>query len=119
MLVLKHQYPTFFESLANMSNYVREGGIFIFDLAENSSSTGKTDLNTLLRFGPEVTEWSESKSQKVLSPWKKGSDTYVGRYTRNEISLILENIPLSLVSYDKVIHGSEFGERLVVIAKKK
>jgi len=118
-LTLKHQYPTFYESLKNISKFVKTGGKLFFDLIENKGkSPGRESLDTLLHLGPEKKTWSESLSQSDRTPWKMGSDTYIGEYTKNEISQILEKIPLKLLSYDTVIHDPESGGRIVVIAQK-
>jgi SAM-dependent methyltransferase len=116
-LVLKHQFPTFFNSLKNISNFVNDEGVFFFDLFENKNS-GKNDLNDILENGPAETNWHQSKSRKIMSPWETGNDTYVGFYSRNEVSLILGSIPLRSISFDTIIHDQEKGERLVILARK-
>jgi len=37
-LTLKHQFPTFYNSLKNITNFVNNGGKFFFDLLENNES---------------------------------------------------------------------------------
>jgi len=118
-LVLKHQYPTFNDSLKNILKFVSNDGIIFFDLAENTElKESRRNLNELLELGPSQHWWDESRSQSELTTWKKGPDTHLTKYTKKEISLILENLSLKILSFDKVIHDNESGERLVVVAKK-
>lgn len=117
-LVLKHQYPTFYDSLKNILKFVNNDGILFFDLIENKELNESKNLMDLLELGPSQHELHESRSQSELSPWKKGPDTHVARYTKKDLSLLLENLSLNILSFDKVIHDNESGERLVVVAKK-
>jgi len=48
----------------------------------------------------------------------KGNDTFIAKYTKKEVVLILENIPLEILAHDIVTHDSQMGKRLVIIAKK-
>ncbi len=50
-LTLKHQYPTFVNTLKNIKKYVKkDGGLFVFDLIENHNvEESKTDLSVVLQ----------------------------------------------------------------------
>jgi len=116
-LVLQHQYPTFHKSLKSISRFVNNNGILFFDILENTdSNNGRSNLNELIELGPEKSNWSVSKSQTERSPWKKDPDTYIASYTKNEVFLILKDLSFKVLHYDKIIHDSEKGERLVVVA---
>jgi len=108
-LVMQHQYPTFYETLENISRFVNEGGLIFFDLPEHGVKYGKENLNlkTLLTNGPKKAIWE-----------KHNNNTYIGRYNREEIQLILDAVPLKLVEFDFVIHDEKDGKRLTVVAQK-
>ena len=107
-LVMQHQYPTFYETLQNISQFVNEGGLIFFDLPEHGVEYGKENLNldNLLKAGPK----------KVI--WEKPSNTYIGRYNREEIQMILDAVPLKLVKFDFVVHDEKDGKRLMVVSQK-
>ncbi len=112
-LVLKHQYPTFHESLKRISKFINNSGILIFDLLENTDlGTGRNRLNEIIELGPGKTKLRFYKWQK------NGPGTYIGIYTKNEVSLLMKDLPLEILHFDKVIHHPDKGERLVVVAKK-
>jgi len=116
-LVMQHQYPTFYETLENISQFVNEGGLIFFDLPEHGVKYGKENLNlkTLLTNGPKKTVWEIYKK----TVWEKyKNNTYTGRYNREEIQLILDAVPLKLVKFDFVIHDEKDGKRLTVVAQK-
>lgn len=103
--VLKHQFPTFYEALKNIQQFVVKGGIFFFDLRENLNiHTGKR-LDDLLQLGPEKSNWEES------------SKTFVGFYTQKEVRTLLEHLNQELLDTDYVVHDKKVGERLVIISK--
>ncbi len=101
-LTLKHQYPTFHNSLANIDQYVNDNGMYCFDLMENRNIyDGKEDLTK----GPSLVSWEKD-------------GTYIAHYTQKECLRILDRIPLKIKAFDHVTHVRELGDRLVVIAAK-
>jgi len=109
-LTLKHQYPTFFESLKNISQYLNKESTLLFDLIENSKEkTDKIEINSLLEKGP---------AQVNIGMDDGAMNTYVANYTRMEITEILKKIHLKLIDFDYVTHHEKYGPRLVVIARK-
>lgn len=109
-LAIHHQYPTVFNSIKNISKFMNENGILIFDCPENISKekARRKDLNELLEMGPQKGVWEKGVN----------TDTFIGYYRKEELSLILDATPLKLISFDKVIHDESSGPRLVTIAEK-
>src|SRR6185312_10510163 len=106
-LTLKHQYPTFINVIKNISKYVKKNGLFIFDLLENNEITSSNvNIDKLLEFGPSFSTWEET-------------GTFVGFYTKEEVSILLTHLQLELVTFDHVTHWEGIGERLVVVAKNR
>ena len=109
-LTLKHQYPTFYEALRNISQNVNDGGIFCFDLLENEVAIpGRTEIKEILEIGPSEINMEVHGDKK---------QTYIAKYTKDEVSLILKSLNLELIAFDYVTYDEKFGSRLVVIAKK-
>jgi SAM-dependent methyltransferase len=87
-LTLKHLYPSFEKALANVTRFVRPGGRFVFDLIEGDR-----------RY------------------WEHDNATYIRRYTRSEVTEILERIGLTDVSFDEVEHSPGWSRLLVVATR--
>ncbi|MDE1828874.1 MAG: class I SAM-dependent methyltransferase [Thaumarchaeota archaeon] len=105
-LTLKHQYPTFANAIKNISKNVKNGGLFIFDLLENTDmKSADVKLKKLLDFGPTSSTWEET-------------GTFVGFYTTEEVLAVLRYLQLEFVAFDYVVHWPETGKRLVVVARK-
>ncbi len=88
-LTFKHLYPNFEKTIINLNNYLNSGGLYIFDLMEGEGKYFEND-----------------------------GKTYIHKYTRKEISEILNHCGLDLIKFDEVQHDPNH-LRLLVIAKKK
>ncbi|MCX6581870.1 MAG: class I SAM-dependent methyltransferase [Candidatus Aminicenantes bacterium] len=87
-LTFKHLFPSFKNSLKNLSEFMKPGAIIAFDLVEGNSRVFEEDHVTYLR-----------------------------SYTKEEVTGILYKIPFEFVSFDQVEHDPGF-IRLLVVAKK-
>ena len=77
-LTLKHQYPTFYKSLKNISQFVKNDGLIIFDVRENKENELKEpDFEKLEKLGPYLNTL-------------EGDGVFVGYYARSEVLAILK-----------------------------
>jgi len=106
--VLKHQFPTFYESLKNIHNFINNSGIFFFDLRENLDfKDNRKELSDLIKLGPSKSNWEE------------GTKTYVAYYTQDEVRKLIDSLGQEFISFEHVLHDKDIGERLVIISRKK
>jgi SAM-dependent methyltransferase len=87
-LTLKHIFPSFEKSLANIANYLNSGAMLFFDLIEGKQEYFENDRVTFIRM-----------------------------YSKEEVSGILDRVGLQLVKFDTVWHDKQH-PRLLVVAKK-
>ncbi len=104
-LVLKHQYPTFFESLKHIIKFMKKEGILFFDLPLPPRFPLESDVNyhTLITKGP------------VDHVWYQSTQTYEGRYSLGEIQILCKELGLTC-DFDFVVH-QQLGTRLLIICR--
>ena len=88
-LTLKHLYPSFEAALGNIQPHLSDGGLVIFDLIEG---------------------------RKPHALVERDNVTYIRKYTRDEVTEILDRVGLELVAFDEVEHAPDFTRLLVVAA---
>lgn len=91
-LTLKHQYPSFEQTLNNIKNYMNENAIIIFDLLEGDSEKNRWEV-------------------------KNEYQNYLAFYSREEILNVLQATGFGLIKFDYVFHQLSI-RRLLVIAQR-
>lgn len=104
-LTLKHQYPTFLNTIKNLSKFLNKGGRFFFDLQVNHNILNEINIDQLEEFGPQMGSFEED-------------GVFLGFYSKKEASLLIEKASLKLIATDYVTHSADMGPRLVVVAEK-
>ncbi len=106
-LVLKHQFPTFFESLKHIIKFMKKDGILFFDLPIPPMFPLESDVNChkLITTGPVNYDWFES------------TQTFVGKYSLGEIQVLCKELGLTC-DFDFVNHQS-IGRRLLIICRQR
>jgi SAM-dependent methyltransferase len=88
-LTFKHMYPDFEQVILNLNKSLKPGGLYIFDLLEGEGKYFEND-----------------------------GQTYIHKYTKDEVKGILSRCSLDLVTFDEVQHDADH-KRLLVVARKK
>ncbi len=90
-MTFKHFFPNFRKALANLVQFASPSAVLIFDLVKHEGFESRQYL-------------------------EKGGDTFLRRYSKEEVESIIKSVGLKSVEFDVVDHGKGF-KRLLVVAR--
>lgn len=88
-LTFKHMYPSYEKALSNMSRFINQNGMVLFDLIEGNLAAFTED------------------------------GTYIRFYKKTQIEKIVQRSGFELVGFDKVVHAPGFSRLLVIAQKPR